>query len=261
MLSHVNKFTSILRTGLPLLLFAALAVSCSKESSGPLAGPGDRTEISDPALRKQILDKAKELPAVGIYNRTMDKVIVFRQFKSGKKSFSFVNPPGSGINFATSNGGQWVWTESGGLIIITEPSAGIGSGGGTVVAGNTVLDIGFAVCFSFDEEALGADLFDTGVNNVAGVVGIAGDFEALANGDFSEGDDLFEYFHGFAYYLVYTEQLGNQDYEVLNWIEDLDQSTSDLENFGFSFVVGFQDGGNMYQIGRASCRERVWVKV
>src|SRR5690606_42097968 len=66
--------------------------------------------------------------------------------------------------FATSNGGQWMSYpgEPGGIMVITEPSAGLGGGGGTVVVGGTSLDIAFAVCFAVGEEAMGADLFDTG---------------------------------------------------------------------------------------------------
>jgi hypothetical protein len=239
-----KKFASVVKTGVPALLMAGLLFSCSKESFNT-GVKQDKIQVTDKAVQKQIMAQAHKMPAVGIYNKTMNKVIVFRHFEDGRKSFSFTNPPGNGINFATSNGGQWVWTEEGGLVILSEPSQGLG-GGGTVVAGNTTLDIAIAFCFSFDEEALGADLFDTGLGQVAGVIGIAGDFEALANGDFDEDDDLFEYFHGFAYYLVYAEQLGNQNYEVLNWIEDLEQDEEDLEDFGFAFVVAFQGEGGIY---------------
>jgi hypothetical protein len=229
--------------GIAAVLGTSLLAGCSKEVANP---PAKMERVTDPALQQRLLDKAAQLPGIGIYNRRMDKVIVFRSHADGSRSFTFVDPPGTGINFASSNGGQWTWSESEGLMILTEPSSGIGAGGGTVVAGNASLDIGLAVCFTFDEEAIGADLFDTGIDEVAGVIGIAGDFEALMNNEFSEGDDLFEYFHGFAYYLVYADQLANTDYEVLNWVEDLDQPEEDLEDFGFSFVVSFQNEGGIY---------------
>lgn len=229
--------------GFAAILGTSLLAGCSKEVVNP---PAPVERITDPALQQRLLDKAAQLPGIGIYNRRMDKVIVFRHHSDGSRSFTFVDPPGTGINFASSNGGQWTWSESEGLMILTQPSSGIGAGGGTVVAGNASLDIGLAVCFTFDEEAIGMDLFDTGVGEVAGVIGIAGDFEALMNNEFSEGDDLFEYFHGFAYYLVYADQLANTDYEVLNWVEDLDQPEEDLEDFGFSFVVSFQNEGGIY---------------
>lgn len=241
---RTNYRTSLSVLGATLLLGAGILAGCSKEGAAP---PPKVERITDAALQQRLLEKAAQLPAIGIYNRTMRKVIVFRHNVDGTRSFNFVDPPGSGINFASSNGGQWTWSESEGLMILTEPSAGLGAGGGTVVAGNASLDIELAVCFSFDEEAVGMDLFDTGINEVAGVIGIAGDFDALINGDFSsEEDDLFDYFHGFAYYLVYAEQLDNTGYEVLNWVEDLDQPEDELEDFGFSFVVSFQNEGGIY---------------
>jgi hypothetical protein len=241
---RTNSRTSLAAVGAALLLGAGILAGCSKEGALP---PPKVERITDPALQQRLLEKAAKLPAIGIYNRTMRKVIVFRHDLDGSRSFTFVDPPGSGINFASSNGGQWTWSESDGLMILTEPSAGLGAGGGTVVAGSAVLDIAFAVCFSMNEEAIGMDLFDTGIGEVAGVIGIAGDFEALINGDFSSGeDDLFDYFHGFAYYLVYADQLANTSYDVLNWVDDLDQPEDELDGFGFSFVVSFQNGGGIY---------------
>lgn len=240
----MNNRGTVAALGLSVLLGGAILTGCSKESAAP---PSKVEQITDVSLQQRLLEKAAQLPAIGIYNRRMDKVIVFRHNVDGSRSFNFVDPPGTGINFASSNGGEWTWSESEGLMILTEPSTGLGAGGGTVVAGNTSLDIELAVCFSIDEEALGADLFDTGIGEVAGVIGIAGDFDALINGDFSQDeDDIFDYFHGFAYYLVYADELENAGYEVLNWVEDLDQPEEDLEDFGFSFVVSFQNEGGIY---------------
>lgn len=236
----------ILRTGLAgALLVGLLAAGCSKEPVDAAGFAHGGARITDEALIGKIRERVQDMPGIGIYNRRMDKVIVFNDLLSGGRSFNFVDPP-AGFNFASSNGGQWTWSESQGIMVLTQPSAGIGAGGGTVVAGNASLDIGFAVCFSIDEQGLGMDLFNTGVSDVAGVVGIAGDFDALMNGEFSAGDDLFQYFHGFAYYLVYADQLANEGYEVLNWVDDLDQDPADLDGFGFSFVVSFQNEGGIY---------------
>lgn len=241
---QINRKGTVAALGLTVLLGGAMLTGCTKE---PAARPLQVDRITDLSLQQRLLDKAARLPAIGIYNRTMEKVIVFRHNVDGSRSFNFVDPPGTGINFASSNGGQWLWSESQGMMILTEPSAGLGAGGGTVVAGNASLDIGLAVCFSIDDEAVGMDLFDTGVGDVAGVIGIAGDFDALINGDFTSGEDeIFDFFHGFAYYLVYADQLSNTSYEVLNWVEDLDQPEAELEDFGFSFVVSFQNGGGIY---------------
>jgi hypothetical protein len=242
----LNKwFALVRRVGVPVLLGAGLLVSCSKERMGPNENT-NRAQITSKTTQNKITEQARKMPAVGIYNKTMDKVIVFRQFQDGSKNFTFANPPSGGINFASSNGGQWTWSESQGLMIITEPGQSLGGGAGTVVAGSTVLDIAYAFCFSIGDDVLGGDLFDTGINEVAGVIGIAGDLEALMNGEFDEDDDLFQYFHGFAYYLVYADQLADQNYQVLNWIDDLDQDEADLNNFGFSYVVSFQNQGAIY---------------
>ena len=233
------------RACLPLAITAMLLPACSKEGGDPPCKDNGQT-VTDTGVKERLVEMTGKLPAVGIYNRTMDRILVFRAKDDGSRDFTFSTLPSDGINFATSNGGQWVWTEEGGLVVITDPEDGIGGGGGSVGAGNTNLDIDFAVCFAFDEDAIGADLFSTGIEQVAGVIGIAGDFEALQNGDFEEGDDLFQYFHGFAYYLVYTEQLADQSYDVLNWVDDLDEDEEDLQNFAFAFVVNFQDDGGIY---------------
>jgi hypothetical protein len=180
----------------------------------------------------------------------MDKIIVLPNEHSEEKTYSFVDPPSGGFNWATSNGGQWATypDEAGTIVVITEPGAGLGAGGGTVVVGSTTLNIAFAICFAVGDEALGQGLFDTGIDEVAGVVGIAGDLEALQTIDFEEDEDadLSDFFQGFAYYLVYAEDLANDDYEVLNWLEDLEQDEEELDGFGFAYVVHFVDGGGIF---------------
>lgn len=243
---HERFLSRVVPSGLGALLLvgAGLLAGCAKESSPVAPRASQATETS---VQQRLRTAASQLPGVGIYNRTMNKVIVFDQRNDGGRSFNFVDPPSDGINFASSNGGQWTWSESQGLMILTDPSGGIGGGGGTVVAGSASLDIGLAVCFSMDEDGLGMDLFNTGIGDVAGVIGIAGDFDALVNGDFSQDeDDIFDFFHGFAYYLVYANELGNTSYEVLNWVDDMDQPEEELQDFGFSFVVSFQNEGGIY---------------
>jgi hypothetical protein len=241
-----KKFASVAKSGIAVLFGAALLVSCSKErfDTGAVS---QKSEISDKETQKQILNKSGKVPAVGIYNSTMDKVLIFSTNENGEKSFSFANPPSGGISFASSQGGQWVSypDEPGGLIIISEPGGGFGNAG-TVVIGSTSLDIGYAFCFAVGDEVLGMDLFDSGIEEVAGVIGIAGDLEALSTGNFDEGDNLFDYFHGFVYYLVYADDLSDQDYEVLSWLSDLDQDEEDLDGFGFAFAVHFVNEGGIY---------------
>lgn len=239
------KFASVVKTGALAVFAAGLLVSCSKESFNG----GDKpvsSEITDKKQQDQILDLARETPKFGVYNKTMDKVIVFDVANPEAKTFTFANP-GPGFNFATSNGGQAVYfAENDNLIILSEPSQGLGAGGGTVVVGNTTLNIDFAVCFAAGEEALGGGLFGGGdFGDVAGVIGFAGDFEALQNGDFDdENSDPFEFFEGFAYYFVYTDELGNESYDVIPFF-DAESSEEDWEDVAFAWVVSFQgnEGG------------------
>lgn len=230
---------------MPLAVVALLFSSCNKEPV-TMPNPTTSTSIKDAGLKRQIWEMGQKVPAVGIYNRTMNEILVFKAAKDGSRSFAFSTAPASGINFASSNGGQWVWTEDGGMVVLTEPQAGLGAGGGTVSAGNTTLDINIAVCFAVGEDALGGGLFGPDMGDVGGVIGISGDIAALQNGDFSDGEDPFQYFHGFAYYFVYANPLTDTSYDVLNWIADLDQPESDLENFSFAFIISFQNEGGIY---------------
>lgn len=229
---------------MPLAVASVFLTSCSKE---PVSNPLPAKTVTDPHEQQEIRNLVGKLPSVGIYNRTMDKILVFTRQEGGSRGFSFTSVPANGMNFASSNGGQWVWTEQGGMAVLTEPSAGLGAGGGVVSAGNTTLDIDIAVCFAVGEDAMGGGLFGPDMGNVAGVIGISGDIDALVNGDFSDGEsDPFQYFHGFAYYFVYADQLSDTSYDVLNWISDLDQSEDELHDFSFAFVISFQNEGGIF---------------
>jgi len=105
-----------------LMLCMGLLTGCSKE--GNITPATQQERITDPAKQQRLLEAARQLPAIGVYNRRMDKVIVFRQGNDGSRSFNFVDPPTNGINFASSNGGQWTWSESEGLMVLTEPGTG-----------------------------------------------------------------------------------------------------------------------------------------
>lgn len=246
----MKRFASVVKKGAPILIAAGVLISCSKERLNSDADQQQRIEISDKETQQMIVQQAEKMPRVGVYNTAMDKIIVLPTEYNEEKSYTFVDPPSGGFNWATSNGGQWATypDEAGNIVVITDPGAGLGAGGGTVVVGSTTLNIAFAICFAVGDEALGQGLFDTGIDEVAGVVGIAGDLEALQTIDFEEDEDadLSNFFQGFAYYLVYAEDLANEDYEVLNWLEDLDQEEDELDGFGFAYVVHFVDGGGIF---------------
>lgn len=214
--------------------------SCTKDNENPGAAPqkSEIKAVKDKKLQENIQTTADKMPPIAWYNKTMDKVIVFDP-QNKSKSFDF-SDPNSGWNFSNDQGVHFVENPSGGGVLFVSYGAfGSNTGSGTVVAGNTALNINYTFCFSVDEEALGLDLGfgDADFDGMSGVLGISGDFEALMNGNFEDTADIFDYFHGLAYYLVYdNEAQGN--YEIINFIEDM-ESAEEEEGKGFSVVYGF----------------------
>lgn len=257
-----KKFASVVKTGVLAVFTAGLLVSCQKESFNG----GDKpltNKITDQKMKDALVQAALNTPKLGFYNSAMDKVIVLDFSDPHAKTFSFVDPP-SGISIITeSDNGTVIITssssssdfaESGGLVVITEFSAGFSMGGGTVVAGDLTLDIDFAYCFSAETgvEGGGGMFGADGFSNVAGAVGISGDFEALMSESFDPEDpdyDPFEFFEGFAYYFVFTDELGNESYEVIPFEEanSEGEEEDELEDVAFAWVVGFSgDDGGVY---------------
>lgn len=215
--------------------------SCTKDSENPASAQKSEVKaVENKQVKEKIQATADKMPPIAWYNKTMDKVIVFDP-KNDTKSFDF-SDPNSGWNFSDDEGVSFVQNPNGGGVLFVSPGAfGSNAGGsGTVVAGNTALNVNYTFCFSVDEEALGLDLGfgDVDFDGLSGVLGIAGDFDALMNEDFDgDGSSIFDYFHGLAYYLVYdNEAQGN--YDILNYIEDLD-GVEDEDGKGFSIVYGF----------------------
>lgn len=220
--------------------------SCTKDNENPASAPKSEVKaVENKVVQEQIQATADKMPPIAWYNKTMDKVIVFDP-KSETKSFDF-SDPNTGWNFSNDDGVSFVENPNGGGVLFVSPGAfGSNAGGsGTVVAGNTALNINYTFCFSVDEDALGLDLGfgDVDFDGLSGVLGIAGDFEALMNEDFDEEDGatIFDYFHGLAYYLVYDNE-AQGSYEILDFIEDVDQEVEgeeEPEGKGFSIVYGF----------------------
>lgn len=216
--------------------------SCTKDSENPASAPqkSEVKQVENKLVKEKIQATADKMPPIAWYNKTMDKVIIFDP-KNDTKSFDF-SDPNSGWNFSNDEGVSFVQSPSGGGVLFVSPgSFGSNAGGsGTVVAGNTALSINYTFCFSVDEDALGLDLGfgDVDFDGLSGVLGIAGDFEALMNEDFDDdGASIFDYFHGLAYYLVYdNEAQGN--YDIIDFVEDLEESEGEGGK-GFSIVYGF----------------------
>jgi hypothetical protein len=239
-MKRLLKSSSILMLASGLLL----VTSCSKNDDA-VVGPAysDTKQVTDKDTQESIENLADKVPAISWYNSTMDKIIKFDP-KNKTKSFSF-SDPNPGWNFSSSEGVVWAPAEGGGGILFVGAGAfgGNSGAGGSVVAGNAVLNISSTFCFSASEEALGLDLFEFGgpeFDGISGVIGFAGDLEALATGDFEDPNEIFDFFQGIAYYIVYdNEASGN--YDILNWFDELDGSTEpdDLGGNGFAWVYEF----------------------
>lgn len=231
--------------------FSALAVfglatltltftSCSKEEARrgqTIANAADNNNA-----RSMFEKLINEIPEIGIYDERTDRVLLFN---TGSREFSF-SSPNPGWNFSNTDGPVFVPASQGGGVLII-PSFSFGANtGGTVVAGNTALDINYTFCFSASDEALGLDLFDFGgdFTGVSVVLGIAGNFEALANDDVDDDADFDSFFQGMAMYIVYSNEASG-NYSILNWLDNIDEDPDNLGNKGFSWVIDFQEF-NMY---------------
>lgn len=219
---------------------------CTKEDSdgSPSNSSYQPSEIiTNRNTQEEIKEFSQRMPAISWYNSTMDKIITVDP-KSEQKSFSF-SDPNPGWNF--SDASQTYWSpapQGGGILFIGAGSFGSNAGGsGTVVAGQNTLNIASTFCFSASEEALGLDIGGFGgpeFDGISGVIGIAGDLEALSTGEFDEEANIFDYFQGMAYYVVYDNEASGS-YDILNWFDNLSEEPDDLGGNGFSWVYSFSE--------------------
>lgn len=249
----VKKSIKLTTAGLAVvaLLFST---GCSKEesSNGPSENQ-DAKQITDARMQSDIKKFAEKIPAISWYNSTMDKIITIDP-KSEKKGFDF-SSPNSGWGFSSTSGTQWTGNDGNGGVLFLGPSSvgsstGAGGGSGTVVAGNSSLNINLTVCFSGGDENEEDDGSGTligiggfggpNIDGVSGVIGISGDFEAMMNEEFNEDSDPFEFFHGLAFYVVYDDQASG-DYDILNWFDNLTEEPDALDGDGFAWVYSFSE--------------------
>lgn len=254
---------SLLALSLGALTVGTLLISsCSKEENCG-AKSANKPATLTPEQQAAVLDYVKQMPDIRV--------------KAGKNGFVLPKPGRDGFSFSDPSPG-YQWGTSSNISVVTDPNTGgttwvvssdggSGNAGGTVVAGNTSLDIGMAFCFSADEEGAGGFMLggtDSVSTGVSMVIGIAGDFEALMNDEVEEDADITDYFWGYALYLVYADEASGS-YEVLDWTQ-LDEDTDDkavalvfdfrnakmyLSSEGNLNVSGGSIGfsGNYYEIG------------
>jgi hypothetical protein len=228
------------------LAFGAIVFTgCQKEEitntgSNPLTG-SKKVELTEAQMRK-VREISAQIPMVRLYDEVHGRYMDINITERWNRDWTFANPY-EGAEYSES--GSWVSADGTEMVVFSVNGTTSGAGGGgTVVVGNTTLNIDYAFCFNVDVQAVGLDLFDFGgtFDGVSGVIGIAGDFEALANDELGEDADFEEFFDGYAAYIVYDSQ-ANGTYEVLDWFEDLEGGSDDLEGNAFSYVLDWTNFG------------------
>jgi hypothetical protein len=228
------------------LAFGAIVFTgCQKEEitntgSNPLTG-SKKVELTEAQMRK-VREISAQIPMVRLYDEANGRYMDMNIQERWNRDWTFANPY-EGAEYSES--GSWVSADGTEMVVFSVNGTTSGAGGGgTVVVGNTTLNIDYAFCFNVDVQAVGLDLFDFGgtFDGVSGVIGIAGDFEALANDELGEDADFEEFFDGYAAYIVYDSQ-ANGTYEVLDWFEDLEGESDDLEGNAFSYVLDWTNFG------------------
>jgi len=228
------------------LAFGAIVFTgCQKEEitntgSNPLTS-SKKVELTEAQMRK-VREISAQIPMVRLYDEVHGRYMDINITERWNRDWTFANPY-EGAEYSES--GSWVSADGTEMVVFSVNGTTSGAGGGgTVVVGNTTLNIDYAFCFNVDVQAVGLDLFDFGgtFDGVSGVIGIAGDFEALANDELGEDADFEEFFDGYAAYIVYDSQ-ANGTYEVLDWFEDLEGGSDDLEGNAFSYVLDWTNFG------------------
>jgi hypothetical protein len=223
-----------------------ILAGCQKDRT--LGGDGiqvERKVTLTETQKREASEMVQRVPTLRFYDEAENRFI---DFKVGSRDFVFSDPD-EGFSFDDPDqNGVILWADGGVDYIVF--STGIGTagngGGGTVIAGSTVLNIDLTVCLSVEEIASGdgyGDLFDSGFGftDYGAVFGIAGDFEGLANADWDADDfDPFQYFQGYAaYYVLANELSGN--HEVFDWLDASSDDGNDYNDMASSFVMDFSN--------------------
>ena len=220
-----------------LVLFAAGCKKAEMDDNRSFQATAKTVTLEDQRTAMELLER---VPTIGFWDEENGRLY---KFNTQTRDFDFSQPSDS-WDFSNPDEVQYVTDDNGGLLIIPVFAFGGNTGGGTIVAGNSALNVDYTFCFSASEEALGMDLFDFGgdFNGVSGVIGIAGDFDALANDEIDEDADFTDFFQGFAAYFVYDDEASGT-YNVLNWLEDLEDEEADNDETAFAYVIDFVEPG------------------
>lgn len=222
-MNKINNFKSIFAVT-AIAASALIFSACQKENITATGAPKGKKVSMNSIQKRRVEAMAAAIPTVRLYDQNNGRFMDIDIFnRKVTRDWTFANPT-QGYEYAET--GTWTNADGSQMVVLTISGTSSGSGGGgTVVAGNSALDIDYAFCFNVDVEAVGIDLFSGlggDFEGFAGVVGIAGDFEALANNELGDDPEFEDFFQGFAEYIVYDDY-ANGNYEVLNWFDDLDE--------------------------------------
>lgn len=238
-----------MKTGAAILAASVLLVgtSCTKDDTfDSERAPGTQDGIkliTDKDDQNRILELKGMLPTVVVYNENSDKYISLDL--NNPKSFTFSNPSG-GASFSAPGGSVQFVNNEGTYSIITTPSSqGGGGGGGLIAAGNIALEVNYVLCFNSGSAEEGIDFFDLGPagDGFGGAIGIAGNFEELANSDFDDEGELevSDFFQGIVAFYAFDGQPSGA-YPVINFLDAEGEGFegSGLNNRGIAYILSFQ---------------------
>lgn len=230
-------------------LTAGVVVLAGCQKDRTLGGDGiqvERKVTLTETQKREASEMVQRVPTLRFYDEAQNRFI---DFNVGSRDYVFSDPD-EGFSFDDPDQNGVILYADGDVDYIVF-STGIGTagngGGGTVVAGNTALNMDLTVCLSVEEVASGdgyGDLFDTGFgfSEYGAVFGIAGDFEALAEANWDAEDfDPFEFFHGYAAYYVITDSDLEGSHEVFDWLDTSDDGSDDYNDMASSFVMDFSN--------------------
>lgn len=227
-MKSVQKIKSGLLLGIAAISISTLYYSCQKTPNKPMgwaANEGVSVENAQSILSK--------ISKIKIVNTNTGKVIGAISTLDG--GFSFADPH-EGFAFSSPNGVQY--SEADGSLYVTAAAFGenSGGGGGIIQAGSTSMDINYTICISADDSSSGFSFGPTS-EGTSTVFGISGDFDQILSGDTSGGIESL--FNGFAMYQVYDDEASGT-YDIVNWLEDLNEPEDALQNKGFAWIIDFK---------------------
>ena len=229
-----------------ILTAMVLLFSCTKEGDNPTGTAteqtrGAMTSITDKDQQMEIDRALENMPRFAVYNNPSEQYILF-DFNQDDQKFNF-SSGGATIIFSTPDGSvEFVEGPDGSYYQVVGSSSGGGGGGGLITAGDIALNINVVLCFASGE---GEDSdffgFGEGFPEFAGAVGIAGDFDALANEPMDDDANPFDFFQGFVAFYVF-DGAPDGEYEVFDFLEAQSDQDPDIDGFALAYFISFQNG-------------------